>query len=299
MVAFERDAFPLPPGETLDCPPPSRSLFTIADLDMLPHRRFTCRELVSDRLLYQHFQEYLAMQGGRDKLLGVRMLSIFEERITVKVQHVSTSRGAGGSLITLQFAHSPCPLFPSSPHTVTRRTRRQDWSYAEEVAWDIYCYFVAPGAAYEVPLEARVFREIQRCLASPHAHMFDALSAVLCAALKGRFQVRFHAPGPLASLLSPPPCPVAPLPPLLPPFSCVCVMAGLRLDPGLSRPQRTGGGGHTPQRARHRQERVPVVLASAARTAAAAAAWGREEKNMCSIVLCGAVVEFVSVCGRC
>ena len=86
MVAFERDAFPLPPGETLDCPPPSRSLFTVADLDMLPHRRFTCRELVSDRLLYQHFQEYLAMQGGRDKLLGVRMLSIFEERITVKVR---------------------------------------------------------------------------------------------------------------------------------------------------------------------------------------------------------------------
>lgn len=205
---------------------------------------------------------------------------------------------------TLHFAHSPFPLFPSSPRTVTYRTRRQDWSHAEEVAWDIYCYFVAPGAAYEVPLEARVFREIQRCLASPHAHMFDALSAVLCAALKDRFQVRLNAPGHSAlasSVAPPPPCPVAPSP-LLPPVSCVCVcvMAGLRLDPGVPRPQRTGGGGHTPQGARHRQERVPVVLerVPAARTAAAAA-WGREEKNMCSIVLCGAVVEFVSVCGRC
>jgi len=105
---------------------------------------------------------------------------------------------------------------------VTPHTRRQDWSHAEEVAWDIYCYFVAPGAAYEVNLQARAFREIQRCLASPHAHMFDTLSAVLCAALKDRFQVRFHAPGlsalasalPRRSLTSPSPF-----------FVCVCVCA--------------------------------------------------------------------------
>ena len=111
----------LPPKSTLEVPPPYRLIYTMADMDILPTKKFSCRELVSDRLLYHQFYTYLRQRNAHDSLLGVRMLTIFEERITVK-----------------------------------------DWEHAEQVAWEIYRYFVAHGSCFEMKIEQLERKEILR-----------------------------------------------------------------------------------------------------------------------------------------
>ena len=121
MLEFVDGSEPLPNGSSLDVPPPYRSIYTVMDLDILPTKKFSCRELVSDRLLYHQFYTYLRQHDVHDSLLGVRMLTIFEERITVK-----------------------------------------DWEHAEQVAWEIYRYFVAPDSSFAVEIDDIELKEILR-----------------------------------------------------------------------------------------------------------------------------------------
>ena len=111
----------LPPKTSLDVPPPYRSIYTMADMDILQSKKFSCRELVSDRYLYHQFYTYLRQRDSYDSLLGVRMLTIFEERVTVK-----------------------------------------DWEHAEQVAWEIYRYFVAHGSCFEMNIDQLERKEILR-----------------------------------------------------------------------------------------------------------------------------------------
>ena len=121
MLEFVDGSEPLPNGSSLDVPPPYRSIYTVMDLDILPTKKFSCRELVSDRLLYHQFYTYLRQHDVHDSLLGVRMLTIFEERITVK-----------------------------------------DWEHADQVAWEIYRYFVAPDSSFAVEIDDIELKEILR-----------------------------------------------------------------------------------------------------------------------------------------
>ena len=138
---------PLPEGHTLDAPPPTQRLFTMNDVEFLDHRRFSCREMVSDSLLYHQFLNYLLRRHSAHALLGVRLLTIFEEHMVGK-----------------------------------------DWEHAEEIAWEIYRYFVAQGAAFEIITDDLDRKEILRSLAIPKMHMFDSIKIIVCTQLKGLFE---------------------------------------------------------------------------------------------------------------
>ena len=137
---------PLPPPHKLDAPP-TRSLFTLSDVEFLADRRFTCREMVSDRMLYHQFLNYLSRRHSGHALLGVRLLTLFEECMVEK-----------------------------------------DWEHAEEIAWEIYRYFVAEGSAFEIETDDLDRKETLRCLAKPKMNMFDAIKIIICTQLKCHFE---------------------------------------------------------------------------------------------------------------
>ena len=147
MERFFTASYPLPEAHRLEATPPTRSLFTISDLEFLTDRKFTCREMVSDHLLYHQFLNYLSRRHCAHALLGVRLLSIFEEHMLGKEYH-----------------------------------------QAEEIAWEIYRYFVAKGSAYEIQTNEMDRKEILRSLAKPKIQMFDSIKIVVCTQLKGLFE---------------------------------------------------------------------------------------------------------------
>ena len=80
-------------------------------------------------------------------LLGVRLLTIFEERVLAN-----------------------------------------DEARAEEVAWEIYRYFVAKGAPHEVDLGTMDRKVVLLALTKPFMGMFKALKVLLCAQLVKHFE---------------------------------------------------------------------------------------------------------------
>jgi hypothetical protein len=147
MINFLTDSDPLPGPLTLEVPPPYRALFRIEDMDILANKQFSCRELVSDSLLYHQFFSYLRLRDCHESLLGVRLLTIFEERVTVK-----------------------------------------DLDHAEQVAWEIYRYYVAQGSPFEVPIDDMERKEVQRSLGKPRMNTFDPVKRILCITLRTNFE---------------------------------------------------------------------------------------------------------------
>ena len=150
MFAFLSKPAPGPLPAAMSCadvPPATVSLFTYDDEDFLRCRSFSLRELVVDRYLYQQFHAYLSPLNMHVPLLGVRLLTIFEERVLAN-----------------------------------------DHARAEEVAWQIYRYFVAKGAPHEVPLGVMDHKVVLLALTKPFMGMFKALKMHLCAMLVKHFE---------------------------------------------------------------------------------------------------------------
>jgi hypothetical protein len=82
MIRFLDKSYPLPAvSDSMEVPPATVSLFTFDDEDFLRCRSFSLRELVVDRHLYGQFLAYLCPLNLHIPLLGVRLLTIFEERV--------------------------------------------------------------------------------------------------------------------------------------------------------------------------------------------------------------------------
>lgn len=148
MMRFLSKSHPLPSvADSMNVPPATTFLFTYDDEDFLRCRSFSLRELVVDRNLYYQFYSYLLSRNMHVPLLGVRLLTIFEERVLAN-----------------------------------------DEPRVEEVAWEIYRYFVAKGAPHEVEMGVMDYKVVLLALTKPFMGMFKALKMHLCAQLVEHFE---------------------------------------------------------------------------------------------------------------
>ena len=135
----------LPSAETLDIPPPrsSSSPFRGISLDSLPDSRlFELNEILRDPFLCGEFLSYLQEIFSCENLLCIRKIVHFDELISVPYEPT------GGRMCSEE---------------------------AEICAWEIYRYFVATGACYEITLTVRQKKDVMIGLAKPGNRMFTVL----------------------------------------------------------------------------------------------------------------------------
>ena len=145
MTAMIHFCCKLPAADTLDLPPPrvACSPFRGASLESLPDSRlFDINEILRDSFLYGEFLNHLQEVFSCENLLCIRKIKQFDELIAL-------------------------PYTPSGG-----RTCSED---AEMCAWEIYRYFVATGACYEITLSVRQRKDVMISLAKPERKMFEVL----------------------------------------------------------------------------------------------------------------------------
>jgi hypothetical protein len=117
----------------LELPVPPNSL-TFHSADEIPaSRRFHLQELVENRFLYGKFLSYLQQCFCSENLVCYRMVTLFEELMLAKRPPAAIS----------------------------------------DLAWDIYRFFVADGAAYEISIEFACRKAIMLQLAKPKLDTFE------------------------------------------------------------------------------------------------------------------------------
>ena len=125
--------------------PPSDTLLQKPQSYFRKKRLFSLNECINNRFLYNEFLNYLQSKSCSKYLLCVRMIHIFEDRCIVE-----------------------------SPESSLK---------ANDCAWNIFRYFIANGAPYEISLHSRHKKEIMISLAKLHIHIFDSLEKVVMSEL--------------------------------------------------------------------------------------------------------------------
>lgn len=142
---------PLPGAMSLKLPKPPHVIFNRYSQRELEAGQvaFTMEDLVADRLLFPEFLKYLELQVSSENLRCLRAIQVY-----VEARSSSDSR---------------------------------DFTLAQDYAWTIYKYFVAPGSAYGISLSHRKLKEVMRALAQPTLTTFDGVQRSAISALKVHF----------------------------------------------------------------------------------------------------------------
>jgi hypothetical protein len=134
----------LPSASELELPVPPDSL-TFQSAEEIPvSRRFHLKELVENRFLYGKFLSYLQQCFCSENLVCYRMVTLFEEFV---------------------------------------RAKRPPTAIAD-LAWDIYRFFVADGAVYEISIEFASRKAIMLQLAKPKLETFEFVKRTSLSMLK-------------------------------------------------------------------------------------------------------------------
>jgi len=139
---------PLPVGTSLEVPFPDVSR-TVENWkgSMKPkpeELKVPLRELLDDSILFKSFLVYLRKVVASEGLLFLRLLQIFEK--------LWESDAGNNDELDPNY-------FPPG---------------ADELAWKIYCYFIAASSAFEMSIKSSARKQIMQSLASPHARMFKS-----------------------------------------------------------------------------------------------------------------------------
>eukprot|EP01042_Synura_sphagnicola_P002177 gene2177-2601_t len=119
-------------------------------MDALESKVFTLEDMLTDVNLYEEFLLYLRRQYSSENLLCVRMIHMFEEKIG-------------------------------------QRTPESEVE-ANNQAWEIYKYFVAPGSAFEVSCSFRVRKEVMLNLSKSSPGDFDKVKRSAMGMLNVNFE---------------------------------------------------------------------------------------------------------------
>lgn len=152
-------------ANTLKLSSPAHTVLSKYSLDDLERGdiRFTLRDLIEDKILYNEFMKYLIVIVSAENLKCVRSINIFKEKFS-----------------------SDDP---------------RDRMAAVEQVWITYKYFVAVNAPYEVSMSHLRRKELMRELANPNVHTFHRVEKSALSALKVHFNT-FAATKEYANLAS-------------------------------------------------------------------------------------------------
>ena len=164
MIRLIASCEPPPPGRDLKVPPPDNYAF-FADVPITAFtdtRKYTLDEVLVCGPMYEVFLEFLGKSVSAENLKCVRMVTIFDALAPDKTgggssSSSSTREGGGGSANHLGKAAADVEKELS------------------DAAWDIYRFFVAPGAAFEVSVHHLTRKRIMQQLATPVPGMFDTV----------------------------------------------------------------------------------------------------------------------------
>jgi hypothetical protein len=143
--------FPLPDAHNLSLALPSRCLsasWPVEDITIASLAAITLPDMLHDRVLYAHFLVYCKKLFSEENLYCARAISIFKCHYK---------------------GHTKCP--PA----------------AEDMAWTIFRYFVAPKSVYEVSLSHRRKKEFMQLLANPEINMFQKVEKSVFNVLRGQW----------------------------------------------------------------------------------------------------------------
>jgi len=140
---------PLPSASELAVPYPEESIINHSSLKDFPaERRFELIEVLGCKFLFSEFLLYLRQSMCTEDLLCYAMITKFENTFT------------------------------------SEETR----DYSEEIMWNIYRFFIAPGSAYEISLRYSQKKIMMLALADPHPGIFDDVKRAVLAVLKNHFE---------------------------------------------------------------------------------------------------------------
>jgi len=150
----------LPPAASLSLPAPeaSKVLYFPADQLKLEYLRGTeLYDIVCDYIMYDAFLKYLQSIVASENLLCARAIEVFRSLWETN----TTSSGVAFKKATPEI---------------------------EDMAWLVYAYFVAPGAACEVSVSHKRRKQIMQALAAPTKQMFYRIDQSVMASLKLHFE---------------------------------------------------------------------------------------------------------------
>lgn len=183
--------------------------------------RFELLEILSDGLLYNDFLGRLKATMCAESLLCVRMITIFKDLLASKSTSKrsaerSTNSGIGiilrslsslsglrtsfkSELITsnndenlinrrISFGKIPVSPVPKERDVLPPSLPPVDKMLIITKAWEIYSYFIAHGASFEIPLAPQKRITIMRQLGNPKENMFDQLMSIAMRDLNFSFQ---------------------------------------------------------------------------------------------------------------
>lgn len=148
MVAKLALLDPLPAGATLEVPFPEASRVVTEvkgpGKPALEDLKVPLRQILDDSVLFKSFLVYLRQIVASEGLLFLRLLQVFDK--------LWESEEYAGHKLEPNY-------FPPG---------------ADELAWKIYCYFIAASSAFEMSIKSSARRQIMQSLACPHARMFKS-----------------------------------------------------------------------------------------------------------------------------
>lgn len=180
---------------------------------------YTLQEILSDGLLFNGFLLRLKASMTSESLLCIRMITTFNEfmagvllkstsnpssarkqilshrRITNRSQCSSPSNSVNKH--ALDPKNIPIVLFPTGRKISVGGTVSVPTEWAQATpdseaiilkAWEIYSYFIARGAAYEISMNEENRTRVMRLIGNPRKGMFDFLESVAMTELVSRFR---------------------------------------------------------------------------------------------------------------
>lgn len=147
--------YPLPEASSLELPLPGKAItatWPIEDINVDKLREMSLSDMFHDRIIYPHFVTYCKKLYCDENAYCGRALTIYQCHYKHAVNDTTCPPGA------------------------------------EDIAWTIFRYFIAPKSCYEVSLSHRRRKEIMRALANPPRNVFSKVELSAFAVLKGYYQ---------------------------------------------------------------------------------------------------------------
>ena len=156
MVVRVASCEPVPPAKDLNVPPPENLLLHLCSVEAFPDTRcFTLDELIGSQHLYDSFLTFLQ---NISKEKANKLLCIRKIDIFEELMHMNCVKEA------------------------------------TEEAWQIYRYYVAQGAAFEIPIPSLDRKYLMLSLAVPKKKMFSLLRTTAYLNIKADFEILVTTP---------------------------------------------------------------------------------------------------------
>lgn len=157
MIRLIASCEPPPLGRDLKVPSPNDTSFLMDEplTAFTNTRKYTLDEVLVCGPMYDVFLEFVGKSMSSENLKCVRMVAIFDALVPGGV--AKGSKHGGGSAV-----HAG-------------KTNDEVETEVSAAAWNIYRFFVAPGAAFEVSVHHLTRKRIMQQLAAPVPGMFDAV----------------------------------------------------------------------------------------------------------------------------